>query len=146
MQKRAFAILAILLLAALGACGGSETTGKRVAAPTVSTPTGGAIADVQPESTPPEPEAPKQTAAEALKEVQATAPVGSDPTKVGNFYPPVTTTATGKDALKEKTRALFQQASYDPNVQAVTDSGPRYYDSNGNVNLPSQYTQEQPWS
>ena len=130
------ALVAIALLVFLSACE-SKTVGKRVAIPQTGAPapapkgvTGAVTADT-PETS--------KTAAETLKELQnmETAPtVGGS--KTGTFYPPVpaeNASATGKDALKAKTDALMKQPGYDPNVQADTQFGARYFGKG----LPGDY-------
>ncbi|MCX6709164.1 MAG: hypothetical protein NTW67_05980 [Candidatus Woesearchaeota archaeon] len=135
-------IIAVMILMLLVACG-SKTTGKRVAipdtAPKLTGPTG-AVAGIPTKTA--EPETGK-TAAEMLKEFQNPAQDTVQPAgpKIGNFYPPVTTTATGADALKAKTDALMRQAGYIPKVDAATDTGAKYHSSDGDLtNLPDKYT------
>jgi major membrane immunogen (membrane-anchored lipoprotein) len=139
-MKRVIAVVTICILLLLVACE-SKTTGKRVAIPETSgpkVPSGAATIEA------PEPEQTTETgksAAEMLKELQSspTATV-DDGTKSGTFYPPVTVTGTEREALKEKTRALFTQSTYDPNVEADDDFGARYHDGDGDLkNLPDDY-------
>ena len=133
-------IVAILSLLLLTACGGSKTTGKRVAIPSTSgnSITGNAVADIAVGDE----LAPEKTAAEVLKELQSaegTTTAASGP-KSGTFYPPITVTGTEREALKQKTRALFQTSVYAPTVDADSTSGSRYYDKNGEPeNLPEGY-------
>lgn len=135
-------IIAVMILMLLVACG-SKTTGKRVAipdtAPKLSGPTG-AVAGI-PTTAPTQAETGK-TAAEMLKEFQTgTETVPTAGPKTGNFYPPITTTATGEDALKAKTDALLRQSGYIPKVDAVTDTGAKYHSSDGDLtNLPDKYS------
>ncbi len=133
-------IIAVMVLMLLVACG-AKTTGKRVAipdtAPKLSGPTG-AVAGI-----PTTPTETGKTAAEMLKEFQNPAQDTAQPAgpKTGNFYPPVTTTATGADALKAKTDALMRQAGYIPKVDAETDTGAKYHSSDGDLkNLPDKYS------
>jgi hypothetical protein len=139
MQKRV--LIAILIGLLLLASCGNKTTGKRVAIPEMSgknSPLTGAVTGVDSESE----QAPTKTAAEALKEIKetgTTTPVSSGE-KEGTFYPPITTDATGKEALKEKTRALFQKEVPTTNVQATEQFGPKYHSSDGDpTNLPDGY-------
>ncbi len=130
MKKSFVLIVAITALALLLAACGSDTQGKRVATPEIS---GMTTVDTTAEPTTPTGETGK-TAAEALKELES---IGSVPStennqKEGTFYPPVVTDKTGEDALKEKTRALFQKPVYDPGVEADDDFGPRYGDASNN--------------
>jgi len=136
-------IIAVMILMLLVACG-AKTTGKRVAipdtAPKLSGPTGAAAGI--PTAAPKQAETGK-TAAEMLKEFQNPSQDTVQPAgpKTGNFYPPVTTTATGADALKAKTDALMRQAGYVPKVTAETDTGAKYHSSDGDLtNLPDKYT------
>lgn len=137
MQKRV--LLAILIGLLLLASCGSKTTGKRVAIPEMSgenSPITGAVTGTQTES------APAKTAAEALSEIKNAGSVTPAATseKVGTFYPPITTDATGKEALKAKTRALFSQETYDPNVEADSEFGAKYHSADGDpTNLPNGY-------
>ncbi len=140
MQKRV--IIAILIgLLLLVSCG-NKTTGKRVAIPEMSgqnSPLTGAVAGV--DST--DDSAPVKTAAETLQEIKeggTTTPVSSGE-KEGTFYPPITTDATGKEALKAKTRALFQQEVPPTNVQATEQFGAKYHSADGDPkNLPDGYS------
>lgn len=141
MKKLVIVMLMTLLL--LTACSGSKTTGKRVAIPSTSANsiTGNAVDDSLSETE----SAPDKTAAEVLKELQSSEEVSSASTgpKSGTFYPPVTVTGTEREALKQKTRALFQKTVYDPNVEADTTSGSRYYSSDGDSqNLPEGYGED----
>lgn len=47
--------------------------------------------------------------------------------KTGTFYGDTKVTGTGKDALKEKTKALFEKEFFDLNVKADTQTGARNY-------------------
>lgn len=140
MKKGLIALVMISLLI-LVACE-SKTTGRRVAIPeTTRAPgiTGGAAADI-PTPTAPTGETGKP-AAEVLKELQTTGAITDDTKKSGTFYPPIVTTATGKDALAEKTDALLKQGGYVPKVEADKDFGARYHTSSGEpTNLPGNYS------
>ncbi|VVB81779.1 Uncharacterised protein [uncultured archaeon] len=137
-------IIAVMILMLLVACG-SKTTGKRVAipdtAPKLSGPTG-AVAGV-PTTAPATVETGK-TAAEMLKEIQTTGTEAIPATgpKTGNLYPQINTTATGKDALAERTTAMMRQAGFVPTVdKVIRDTGAKYHSSSGDViNLPGNYT------
>ena len=139
MNKKALTIIIISVLLLISACE-SKTTGKRVAIPETSlkapsTPTG-AVAATPPAQT----TETGKTAAETLKEIQNN-PTPTAGVKSGTFYPPITTTATAEEALKEKTRALFSQKVYVPNVTADSDFGAKYDDSSGDLtNLPGDYS------
>lgn len=119
----------------------TKTTGKRVAIPEkmeTSPITGGAVAE-----TPYTGETGK-TAAEALRELQSMEGIQaiSEPgQKSGTFYPPITTEATGKEALAAKTDALMRQsAPFTLNVEADKDFGSKYHDGDGDLkNLPGEY-------
>jgi len=143
-MKRAVIFLMMMLLL-LAACE-NKTTGKRVDIPTkiengitgkvtqeVATNT--AVQNTQTGET-------GKTAAQALKEMQQMESVTAESgPKSGTFYPPVNTAATGKDALKEKTRALFTKPLDVPNVQADDEFGAKYHESDGDLkNLPDKYT------
>lgn len=140
MSKRvAVAILCLLLF--LAACE-SKTTGRRVALPersptglASSGPTGAVAINTDTGET-------GKTAAEMLKELQTNPTViPTSGEKSGTFYPPIVVTGTEREALKQKTRALFTQATYDPNVDADDDFGARYHDSDGDPNnLPDKYS------
>ncbi|PIN75537.1 hypothetical protein COV18_03205 [Candidatus Woesearchaeota archaeon CG10_big_fil_rev_8_21_14_0_10_37_12] len=145
-------VLLITLIAAfllLAACE-SKTVGKKVAVPgisgAVSTDDYKPVEDAEPEKTAVGTGETGETAAEVLEEIQErgtvdiidTTTVDSD--KVGNFYPPVTSGATGKDALKERTRALLQRGLGVPGVEAEKDFGAKYHSSSGSeTNLPDKY-------
>jgi hypothetical protein len=136
MRKVMLAVfIGVLLL--LVACE-SKTTGKRVAIPeTESKPPAisGAVTAEQPSTG-----ETGKTAAEMLKELQESPESTVEESKTGSFYPPVAVTGTEREALKEKTRALFTQSSYDPNVEADDEFGARYHDSDGDLtNLPDNY-------
>ena len=112
-------LVALSLLIMLTACGESEVTGRRVAIPDSSTPTAAVVAPPQTSSET------GTSAAEALadlksgKPIETTETLTNDP-KTGTFYPPVAVTGSGADALKEKTRALFEQEIYVPDVEVGT--------------------------
>jgi len=124
MRKQILLIVALAALALLLTACGSDTQGKRVATPGIS---GMTTVDLEKEPTTPTGETGK-TAAEALYELesQESNPSTSNNPTSGNFYPPIVTDKTGEEALKEKTRALFQKPVYDPNVEADDQFGPRY--------------------
>jgi PBP1b-binding outer membrane lipoprotein LpoB len=130
MKKLAILIVALATLAILLTGCGSDTQGKRVATPEIS---GMTTVDTKAEPATLTGETGK-TAAEALKELESieSAPSTENNQKEGTFYPPVVTDKTGEDALKEKTRALFQKPVYDPGVEADDDFGPRYGDASNN--------------
>jgi len=138
-MKRVMLLLIGLLV--LTACG-SETTGKRVAAPT---PTAAVVAEVETDVAEP-PEAPepaeKQTAAQALDQLKQDPLQTADPKKEGTFYPPVATEASGKDALKEKTKALMSSGQKVEGVEADRTTGSKYYDDDGPTNLPGDYNDD----
>ncbi len=130
-------MLAVIVLVLLVACGESKVTGRRVAIPDSSTPTAAVVAKpvAQDAET-------GKTAAEMLRELQSGQTItASSGEKSGNFYPPITVTGTEREALRQKTRALFSQPVYDPIVQADDDFGARYHDNDGDpTNLPSGYS------
>lgn len=139
-MKRVLLLVALSFLL-LAACE-SETTGKRVAVPSTG-PTAAAVADAEP--APAEtPEVETKSAAETLKEIQSDPVVAEgDGVKSGNFYPPVTTGATGEDALKEKTKALMSGSQGVEGVQADKTFGPKYHSDDGDaINLPGDYDDE----
>ena len=142
-MKKIAALLMIISLLMLAACGGSKTTGKRVAIPETGNAVTGGVVGVQNTQEPAATNEPTKSAAQVLKEMQSNpqSPSVTTPTgKSGTFYPPVTTTSTGKDALKEKTRALFQKTVYTPNVEADDTAGARYHEKDGDLtNLPDGY-------
>ncbi len=142
MKQAVFAVLISVLLL-LVACE-SKTTGKRVAIPDIdinvkppSGITGGAVVEPAPSTG-----EIGNTAAEMLRKLKENpAAPTTDSLKSGTFYPPITVTGTEREALKEKTRALFTQSTYDPNVEADDEFGARYHDSDGDLtNLPDKYT------
>jgi hypothetical protein len=143
MNNRLFAVAVMLLLIFLIACE-SKTVGKRVAIPETSSkgPTGSVATGPTGAVTAEEPSTETgKTAAEMLKELQSNPTLTETGEKSGTFYPPITTDATGEEALKQKTRALFSQQTYDPNVEADTKTGARYHDSSGEPdNLPGDYS------
>ncbi|MBI4145941.1 hypothetical protein HY489_01235 [Candidatus Woesearchaeota archaeon] len=138
-------VIALLALLVLAACD-SKTTGKRVAIPQTS---GSAVTGAVTGSNSQSPTAQQtdvssgKSAAEALKELKTTGTVPTNSNaKSGNFYPPITTSATGAEALKQKTRALFNQSVYSPQVSGTEkDFGAKYHSDDGDpTNLPSGYT------
>ncbi|MBS3124893.1 hypothetical protein J4211_01405 [Candidatus Woesearchaeota archaeon] len=139
MKKVVFGL--VLLALVFVACG-SKTTGKRVAVPPASGVTGAVTA---PDS---QPAFEAKSAAEILGELKSQGTTAITPirtgAKSGTFYPPVQVSGTGKDALKEKTKALMSNGSSTPgNVDAQRDFGPKYYSSGGSpTNLPSNYGNE----
>lgn len=130
MKKSLILIVAIAAIALLLTACGSDTEGRRVATPEIS---GMTTLETNKEPSSPTGETGK-TAAETLKELESLEGIPSPTSnpKSGTFYPPVVTDKTGKEALKEKTRALFQKPVYDPNVDADDDFGPRYADASNN--------------
>ncbi|HLF54823.1 MAG TPA: hypothetical protein VI612_03825 [Candidatus Nanoarchaeia archaeon] len=135
MSKRV--MLAVIVLILLVACGESKVTGRRVAIPDSSAPTAAVIAQ---QSAPAET---GKTAAEMLKELQSgqTITIAQTGSKTGNFYPPIAVTGTEREALRQKTRALFSQPTYDPNAEAEGEFGAKYHDNDGDPsNLPSGYS------
>jgi hypothetical protein len=149
MDKRVIAVTVICLLLFLVACE-SKTTGKRVAIPSKSTAkvsspaiTGNVVGDSSEESQAPSTGETGTSAAEALKDLQSTGTVPlTGGSKSGTFYPPVTTDATGKDALKEKTRALMSTGIAVPTtIKADDQFGAKYHSSGGDSkNLPDGYS------
>ncbi len=133
MNKGVIAVV-LCLLVLLTACG-SKTTGRRVALPEGSgLITGAAIIEDEPETS--------KTAAEVLRDLQES-PTSTqiEGAKSGTFYPPVVVTGSEREALKQKTRALFTQPTYDPNVEAEGDFGAKYHESDGDpTNLPEDYS------
>ncbi len=136
-------VITIALVFLLIACGG-KTTGKRLAPQNLVS--GAVTADA--------PAAPVQvenseTAAEALQDLKSTtkstSATQSTGAKSGTFYPPVKVSGTGKDALKEKTRALMSGSAGVPSaVDADKDFGPRYFSSDGSPdNLPGDYGKDE---
>ncbi len=148
MDKRVIAVTVICLLLFLVACE-SKTTGKRVAVPSTSTAkvsspaiTGNVVGSSSGEAQASSGET-GTSAAEALKDLQSTGTVPlTGGSKSGTFYPPVTTDATGKDALKEKTRALMSTGIAVPTtIKADDQFGAKYHSSSGDSkNLPDGYT------
>lgn len=138
-MKKVIAAISIMALIMLAACGSNETSGKRVDLPKMDSPTG-AVAGIsqEPEPTPAsEPEEKGPSAAEAMQDLRSNPETVEQPTaKSGNFYPPVAVKGEGRDALKEKTRALFQQNEQELDVEADNDFGPRYADES---DLPGDY-------
>ena len=144
MRKVILAVLMISVLLLLVACE-SKTTGKRVAIPErqsqVRAPAGisGAVVAEAPQA-----QSSGETgksAAEVLKDLQdsPTLPT-ADGAKSGTFYPPIQVTGTEREALKEKTRALFTQSTSNLNVEADDEFGSRYHSSSGELtNLPDNY-------
>lgn len=133
MHKKVLLIAALTALALLLTSCSPSTQGKRVSTPEVNGPTGMVATDTNiAEPAPSAQGETGKTAAEALQELESieTAPSTENNQKSGTFYPPVVTDKTGKEALKEKTRALFQKEVYDPQVDADSDFGQRYkYDN-----------------
>lgn len=143
MEKRVIAVTVICLLLFLAACE-SKTTGKRVAIPESSSPKSTGVFTAETKAPAATGETGK-TAAEALKELQATGSVSVPVSgaKSGTFYPPVTSGATEKEALKERTRALMTKGSAVPSSLTkgtLGEFGARYHDSDGDsTNLPEGY-------
>ena len=144
MDKRVIAVTVICLLFLLIACE-SKTTGRRVAIPQKSTSgiTGNVVGSSSEKTQSSQNTETSTTAAEALKELQSTGTVPlTGGSKSGTFYPPVTTDATGKDALKAKTRALMSTGADVPGtVKADDQFGAKYHSTSGDSkNLPDGYS------
>jgi hypothetical protein len=149
MDKRVIAVTVICLLFLLIACE-SKTTGRRVAIPSKSTAsvsspaiTGNVVDSSSDAAQAPSTGETGTSAAEALKDLQSTGTVPlTGGSKSGTFYPPVTTDAVGKDALKEKTRALMSTGIEVPaNIEADDQFGAKYHSSGGDsTNLPDGYS------
>lgn len=143
MNKPVIAVTVICLLLLLAACE-SKTTGKRVAIPDAGAPKSTGVFTSE-NKAPTESGETGKTAAEVLKELQATGSVSLPVSgaKSGTFYPPITTDATDKEALKAKTRALMTQGSAVPSSLTkgtLGEFGARFHDSDGDsTNLPEGY-------
>ncbi len=68
----------------------------------------------------------EKTAAEMMNELKDSTEVKQE-VKTGTFYGDIEVEGEGKDALKAKTRALFEREFFDLNVEADTKTGPRYH-------------------
>lgn len=145
MVKRVMLLL-LFSLALLSACGGE--TVSRKSALNGGGPTGAVVGvdSYEPKS----PSAPVPTgetgksAADALKEIKQTGTVEQETSgDDGTFYGNIETDKTGKDALKEKTRALMSKSAP---VEGITDvvrdlGGAKYHDDDGSAtNLPDEYS------
>jgi len=69
---------------------------------------------------------PGKTAGEMIDVLKDSAEVKQE-AKIGTFYGEMEVTSTGKDALKEKTKALFEKEFFTLNVEADRQQGPRYH-------------------
>lgn len=144
MNKPVIAVAVICLLLFLAACE-SKTTGKRVAIPESSSPKSTGVFTAETKESASATGETGKTAAEVLKELQTTGSVSPPVSgaKSGTFYPPITTDATDKEALKAKTRALMTQGSEVPSSLTkgtLGEFGARYHDSDGDsTNLPPGY-------
>lgn len=145
MSKRAVAIAIICFLLILAACE-SKTVGKRVAIPKSSGPTAAIVAqpETETQTTTIQNTETGKTAAEMLRELQAnpeTLTTAVSGEKSGTFYGQVVVTGTEREALKQKTRALFSRSINAPTVTNVErDFGSKYHDSDGDpINLPDKY-------
>ncbi|MEM4246881.1 MAG: hypothetical protein QXR48_02490 [Candidatus Woesearchaeota archaeon] len=109
-----FAVIAMLVL--LTACGGNKIQAKPLSA---RTPTAAVPVEQTPSPTPASEQAPKMTAAQAIKELQeqmANTPAISStgPKTATTGMPPAPQGLTGKDALLARTRALYSTSSEVP--------------------------------
>ncbi len=68
----------------------------------------------------------QKTAKEMLEELKDSTKIKQE-VKTGTFYGNIKTNSTGKDALKEKTKALFEKEFFKLNVDADRQQGPRYH-------------------
>jgi len=68
----------------------------------------------------------EKTAEDMLDELKDSTEVKTE-TKTGTFYGNIEVTSTGKDALKEKTDALFKREFFNLSVDADRKQGPRYH-------------------
>lgn len=130
-------VMVLLVLSLLMACSQSEVSSRRVV------PTGAVAYDpvVSEPSRPVVQPVEEKTAAEALQEVKATETLSQPVAKQGaTLYPPVVSSATGKDALLERTHAAFSKSSYVSSVDADKDFGAKYHEADGDpTNLPEEY-------
>lgn len=140
-MKKVLLLLALTFLL-LAACE-SKTTGKRVAVPSTG-PSAAAVADTAKpvENTVADDTSTGKSAADTLKELQSDPTPTDTSVKSGNFYPPVTSGATGEDALKEKTKALMSSGKTVDGVDADRTFGAKYHDDDGSTNLPGDYDDE----
>lgn len=128
---------AVILLVLLVACS-AGTTGKKGS----QSPAGAVSVEVVSQNIAQEPETASKSAAEVLEDLKdAPTKVVSASPKNGTFYPPIKVSGTGKDALKEKTRALMSAGAEVPGtVDADKDFGPKYFSADGDPkNLPGDY-------
>ena len=114
--------LALILLIFLAGCGKDNIQGAVVGVKTTDTmeeetqQTAETTIEAEPE----------KTASELLDELKDSTEIKQE-SKIGTFYGNIETTSTGKDALKEKTDALFKREFFNLSVEADRQQGPRYY-------------------
>ena len=141
-MKKALAVITICILLLLVACE-SKTTGRRVAIPSTSDQkaapvqapravTGAVVAEDAPSTG-----ETGKTAAEMLNDLEAEPSTATTGAKSGTFYPPITSNATGEEALKQKTDALFSQNVFNLSTDAQGQFGAKYHSNDGDPkNLP----------
>ena len=68
----------------------------------------------------------QKTALEMLEELKKSTEIKQE-SKTGMFYGEIDISKEGKDALKEKTKALFEKEFFNLSVNADKQQGARYY-------------------
>jgi hypothetical protein len=68
----------------------------------------------------------EEKAEDLIEYMKKSTEINQDFIRVGTFYGEFETSSTGKDALKEKTRALFQKKIFTPEVEADRKQGQRH--------------------
>lgn len=148
MEKKILVVM-FILACFLFACSEPEVTSRKL------TPTG-ALAHPEPikvhearnaEPVAQEPAQPEKTAAETLEEVKQTwvdEPAAPSVKTASSIYGTVETTKTGKDALREKTRAAYSVGyGLTEDVDADDTFGSKYHSSSGKLtNVPEGYGED----
>ena len=125
-MKKGVLILLVVLLIFLAGCGKSNidaaVVGVKKTTEDAVEQEEGEIQDV--EETPVEAE-PEKTAGEMMDDLKDSTEVTPE-VKTGTFYGEMEVTSTGKDALKEKTKALFKREFFNLSVEADRQFGQRF--------------------
>lgn len=90
-----------------------------------------------------EPQPEEKSAAETLKEIKETTPEDAVKPEGSTLYPPVETSAEGRDALKERTKAAFSKSTIAVDSDGDKSFGSKYYQRDGDpANLPPGYGED----
>ena len=145
-MKKSIALVLCASLILLSACNSNSLEAKalkNVRQVKSSTPTGNLVAEVSTPVVQAAPEAPSddRSAAEVLQEFKNQEQISAVPSEGSSIYAGTTSSKTGVDALKERMKALYSQSATVGSVDADTEFGAKYHDSDGDpTNLPDGYS------